>query len=178
MAGGNATPEARIQIDSDEAFQRLLLRVAAKAAERTDPGSLIRLFCQLTREFFQCSAVCFWRRHEGDEFVGEQVEGERAEGFIGLRLLPQQSGILADVVRSRRTAFANRIRSNPFPSAREFDARSLMFAPLVVLDEIIGVATFLHDSENDFFNDDLAAKATVLAGQLGSLLEAARLGEG
>ena len=177
MAGGNATPEARIQIDSDEAFQRLLLRVAAKAAERTDPGSLIRLFCQLTREFFQCSAVCFWRRHEGDEFVGEQVEGERAEGFIGLRLLPQQSGILADVVRSRRTAFANRIRSNPFPSAREFDARSLMFAPLVVLDEIIGVATFLHDSENDFFNDDLAAKATVLAGQLGSLLEAARLVE-
>src|ERR1700678_1503808 len=112
MAGGNATPEPRIQIDSDEAFQRLLLRVAAKAAERTDSSSLMQLFCQLTREFFQCSAVCFWRRHEGDEFVGEQAEGALAEGFIGRRLLPQQSRILAEVVRSRRTAFADRMRSD------------------------------------------------------------------
>ena len=56
-------------------------------------------------------------------------------------------------------------------------ARSLMAAPLVVFDEVIGAATFLHDSDDEFFNEDLAAKATILAGQLGSLLEATRLGE-
>jgi two-component system NtrC family sensor kinase len=52
-----------------------------------------------------------------------------------------------------------------------------MAAPLVVFDEVIGAVTFLHDSDDGFFNEDLAAKATILAGQLGSLLEATRLGE-
>src|SRR6202040_1455591 len=52
-----------------------------------------------------------------------------------------------------------------------------MAAPLVVFDEVIGAVTFLHDSEDEFFNEDLAAKATILAGQLGSLLEATRMVE-
>ncbi|MGA8272505.1 MAG: PAS domain S-box protein [Candidatus Sulfotelmatobacter sp.] len=138
---------------------------------------MIQLFCRLTREFIQCSGVCFWRRHDGDELVGEQADGVLGEGFIGLRPLPQQSVILSEVVRSRRTAFANRVGSDTFPAAKEFDVRSLMVSPVVVFDEVIGVTTFLHDSRNDFFSEDLAAKATVLAGQLGSLLEAARLGE-
>ena len=43
--------------------------------------------------------------------------------------------------------------------------------------EVIGAVTFLHDSIDDFFNEDLAAKATILAGQLGSLLEATRLSD-
>jgi len=47
----------------------------------------------------------------------------------------------------------------------------------MVFNEVIGAVTFLHDSNDDFFNEDLAAKATILAGQLGTLLEAARLGE-
>ena len=59
--------------------------------------------------------------------------------------------------------------------AAEFQARSIMAAPLVVSNESIGAAVFLHCSDPDFFNPDLAAKATILAGQLGSLLEANRL---
>src|SRR6266567_629961 len=61
--------------------------------------------------------------------------------------------------------------------ATEFEARSLLAAPLMVFNEVIGAATFLHDSNDDFFNEDIAAKATILAGQLSSLLEAARLSE-
>ena len=53
----------------------------------------------------------------------------------------------------------------------------MMAAPLVVSKEVIGRGFFLHDSDHDFFNDDLAAKATILGGQLGSLLEASRLTE-
>jgi two-component system NtrC family sensor kinase len=52
-----------------------------------------------------------------------------------------------------------------------------MAAPLVVFDEVIGALTFLHDSEEEFFDEDLSAKATILAGQLGSLLEATRMAE-
>ena len=172
------SPQGQAVPGSDEAFQKLLLRIAAKAAERADSASLIQLFCAATREFFKVSGVYFWRRHAGDELVGEQADGKLAERFIGLRLLPQQSAVTADAVRNRRTIFVNKVETSPtFPAARQFEARSMMAAPLVVFDEVIGAATFLHDSDDAFFNEDLAAKATILAGQLGSLLEATRLGE-
>jgi PAS domain S-box-containing protein len=180
MAEGNSTPSLgdRAHVSSDDAFQKLLLRIAAKAAERADAASLIQLFCRASREFFQVSGVYFWRRHSGDELVGEQADGKMAERFIGLRLLPQQSAVTGDAVRVRRTIFVNRVQPSPtFPAASQFEARSLMAAPLVVFDEVIGAATFLHDSNEEFFNDDLAAKATILAGQLGSLLETTRLSE-
>jgi len=179
MIEGNSTPPPEISAlpNSDDAFQKLLLRIAARAAERADSSSLIQLFCRATREFFQVSGVYFWRRQSGDELVGEQADGKLAERFIGLRLLPHHSAVTAEAVRSRRTIFANQIESRTFSAAREFEARSLMAAPLVVFNEVIGAATFLHDSDEGFFDEDLAAKATILAGQLGSLLEATRLGE-
>jgi PAS domain S-box-containing protein len=180
MTQGNSTPSTETDAfpNSDDAFQKLLLRIAAKAAERADPGSLIHLFCRASREFFQASGVYFWRRHSGDELVGEQADGKLAERFIGIRLLPQQGAVTTEAVRSRRTIFINQMKlSTTVPVLRQFEPRSLMAAPLVVFDEVIGAATFLHDSDEGFFNEDLAAKATILAGQLGSLLEATRLGE-
>jgi PAS domain S-box-containing protein len=180
MAEVNSTlsSEGRTSSGSDDAFQKLLLRIADKAAERCGAASLIQFFCQATREFFQVSGVYFWRRRAGDELVGEQADGKLAERFIGIRLLPEQSAITAEAVRSRRTIFVNQVQSSQsLPVLSQFEARSLMAAPLVVFGEVIGSATFLHDSEEGFFNEDLAAKATILAGQLGSLLEATRLGE-
>src|SRR5258708_8884989 len=170
--------EGRASHGSDEAFKKLLLGIAGKAAERPNSAALIQLFCAAPREFFQVSGVYFWRRHAGDELIGEQADGKLADRFIGLRLLPQQSAVTAEAVRNRRTIFVNQVQATPtFPAARQFEARSMMAAPLVVFDEVIGAATFLHDSDEGFFNEDLAAKATILAGQLGSLLEATRLGE-
>jgi two-component system NtrC family sensor kinase len=162
---------------ADETFQKLLLRIAARAGERTDAKALIQLFCQATREFFQVSGVYFWRCYPGDELVGEQAEGKLAERFSGLRVRPDQSAVTAEAVRQRRTIFGNHIQSATFPAAQEYGARSLMAAPLLVSNEVMGAVTFLHDSIADFFNEDLAAKATILAGQLGSLLEATRLGD-
>jgi PAS domain S-box-containing protein len=162
---------------SDEGFQKLLLRIAAKASERSGADALIQWFCQATREFFQVSGVYFWRCDFSDELVGAQAAGKLAERFVGIRLLPDQSAVTAEAVRQRRTIFANHVESAAFAAATEFEAQSLLAAPLMVFNEVIGAATFLHDSNNDFFNEDIAAKATILAGQLGSLLEAARLGE-
>ena len=177
---GNSKPlaEDRAISNSDEAFQKLLLRIAATASGRPDATALIQLFCAASREFFQVSGVYFWRRHAGDELVGEQADGKLAGSFAGLRLLPRQSVVTAEAVRSRRTIFVNHVECNPaFPAVVQFEAKSMMAAPLVVFDEVIGAATFLHDADEEFFNEDLAAKATILAGQLGSLLEATRLGE-
>jgi len=177
VSSSNVPPVARTFSGSDEGFQKLLLRIASKSGERSDPKTLIQLFCRACREFFEVSGVYFWRCHTSEELVGEQADGKLAERFVGLRLRPDQSTVTADAVRQRRTIFANHVHSTAFPVARDFEARSLLAAPLVVFNEVIGAVTFLHDSKDDFFDEDLAAKATILAGQLGSLLEAARLGE-
>ena len=133
------------------------MRIASKAAERADSAALIQLFCQATREFFQVSGVYFWRRHPGDELIGEQADGKMAASFPGMRLLSRQSAVTADAVHTRRTIFVNRVQSVNFPLAQQFEARSLMAAPLVVFNEVIGAATFLHDSEEVFFDDSGAA---------------------
>ncbi len=164
-------------LPNDEEFQKLLLRIAGRAAERADAPALIHFFCSAALEFFGVSGVYFWRQL-GHELVGEQAEGKLAERFIGLRLRPQHSAVTAEAVRTRRTVFVNHLPADAvFAAAREFEARSLMAAPLVVFDEVIGAVTFLHDSDEEFFNEDVAAKATIMAGQLGSLLEATRLSE-
>jgi two-component system NtrC family sensor kinase len=171
------SPDSNIHPGSDEGFQKLLLRIAGKATGRSQAGALIQLFCEAAREFFQVSGVYFWRCHSSDELLGEHADGKMADRFVGMRLRSDQSAVTSEAVRQRRTIFANHITSPTFAAAAQFEARSLMAAPLVVLNEVIGAVTFLHDSNDEFFNEDLAAKATILAGQLGSLLEAARLGE-
>ena len=162
-------------IGQEDAFQSLLLNLSKRAASEADPAALIRYFCRATREFFQVSGVYFWRRRDDGEFVGEEADGVQHERFRGLRLQACESAVTADAVRSRRTIFLNQIEAERYPLAAEFHACSMMAAPLVVLNEVIGAATFLHDSIPNFFNTDLAAKATILTGQLGSLFEATRL---
>jgi PAS domain S-box-containing protein len=177
-AGPPVVPgERSLTQGADEGFQRFLLRFAAEAVEFSDVDSLVRFFCRVTREFFEVSGVYFWRRDFADELVGNQADGKLAERFVGLRMRPDQSAVTAEAVRQRRAIFANRVQSIEFPAATEFAARSLLAVPLMVFNEVIGAATFLHDASDDFFNEDRAAKATILAGQLGGLLEAARLRE-
>ena len=179
VSGGSPVipPENNLTPGSDEGFQKLLLRIAEKASERCEENALIHLFCQATREFFELSCVYFWSCESWDELVGEQADGKMAERFVGIRLRPDQSAVTAEAVRQRRTIFTNHVKSAAFPAATQFEARSLLAAPLMVFNEVIGAVTFLHDSNDDFFNEDIAAKATILAGQLSSLLEAARLSE-
>ena len=176
LGGSSSIPSGSNPQPGDD-FQKLLLQLAAKASERADSHSLIQFFCRAAREFFQVTGVYFWRHDTGEELVGQQADGKLAEKFIGMRLRPQDSAVTAEAVRRRRTIFSNHIHTAMFPAAAQFEARSLMAAPLVVFNEVIGAATFLHDADETFFNDDLAAKATILAGQLGSLLEATRLRE-
>jgi two-component system NtrC family sensor kinase len=171
-----ASQEATGTVESEERFQKLLLRIANQAAERADSQGLIHLFCQAAREFFQVSGVYFWRWQAQEVLVGEQADGKMAQHFAGMRMRPEESAVVAQAVRLRRTLFVNHLDSTDFPVAHEFAAKSILAAPLVVWNDILGALTFLHDSDDDFFNDDLAAKATILAGQLGSLIEAARVG--
>ncbi len=169
------TPERSLAPGSDDSFQKLLLRIATEAGEKSDADSLIRLFCQASRQFFRVSGVYFWRCQPGNELVGELGEGNLAEDFVGTRLLARQSAATADAVRQRRTIFANHLQGAADPFVAQFGARAVMVAAVVVFNEVIGTVTFLHDTDDTFFNEDMVSKATILAGQLGSVLEATRL---
>ncbi|HKS75149.1 MAG TPA: GAF domain-containing protein, partial [Terriglobales bacterium] len=159
---------------SEDSFQRLLLKFSAAAAEGTDPAALIRLFCTATREFFQVDGAYYWQCVSKDELVGAEADGLMAEGFRGARLTADQSAVAADAVRKRKTVFLNHVDPSRYTLAAEFHAKSLMSAPLIVSNEVVGAAVFIQTSDTVFTEDD-AAKATILAGQLGSLLEANRL---
>ena len=162
---------------SDVAFQRLLLKFSDAAAQGTPAQDLIRLFCQAAREFFQVDGTYFWQRVSADELLGAEADGVMADRFRGTRVNASQNSvaIAAEAIQQQKTVYENRLDPARYLMAAEYRARSIMAAPLVVSHEAMGAAVFLHCSDPDFFNPDMAAKATILAGQLGSLLEASRL---
>jgi PAS domain S-box-containing protein len=162
---------------SEPAFQALLLRFSAAAASGMDSSELIRLFCRETREFFQVDGAYLWRVMSEDELVGAEADGFMAADFRGRRLLSAESAVAMDAVREHRATYVHHVDPLRYRMAGEFRARSLMSAPLVVANDVIGAVVFLHTSNSEFFDQDMAAKATILATQLGSLLEARRLSE-
>jgi len=177
MRVGNSTVLDRPLPRTDDRFQRLLLRFSEAAARGTAEADLIQLFCRTTREFFRVDGVYFWRFVSADELLGAEADGLLAERFRGRRMKADQSAVAMDAVRQRRTTYNNDPDPERYPMAAEFGAKSLMSAPLVVANEVMGAAVFLHSSQSGFFHEDAAAKATILAGQLGSLLEASRLNQ-
>ncbi len=162
---------------SDTGFENLLLLLSAKAAERIHPNLLIRFFCRLTCEHFHLVGVYFWRCQSEEELIGEEASGKMEDRCRGMRLGASESSAAADAVRQRRTVFANGLSASSFPAAMDLQVASLLAAPVIVLNDVIGAITFVHDSDSEFFSGDIAAKITLLAGHLGSLLESARLGE-
>jgi two-component system NtrC family sensor kinase len=158
---------------TEEALRQLRTRLSARAEETSDSGSLIHFFCQVTRGFFHCAGVYFWRLLPAGELLGEHADGKLAATFAGLRLLPPQGGIMANALHAQRTFFENQLPQFAVPVLQPYEPRSLMASAVTVSHEVIGAITFLHDSEDSHFTEDSAAQATILVRQLGSLLEAA-----
>lgn len=160
---------------SGDAFQKLLLNLTRHADERVDGSALIHLFCRESRTFFQVEGVHFWRCLGASELVWEQGDGIAVERFLGMRLRAGESRLLAEAVRERRAVFSNQV---PAGSAEaEFVSRGVLATPVAVSGEIAGVLVFLHDHDSAPFDEDFAAKATLLAAELGKLLGVARVRE-
>jgi PAS domain S-box-containing protein len=175
MQAGETTVLEDFGPHSDEAFQKLLLSFSAAAARGTVPADLIAVFCKTAREFFRVPGVYFWRCVGKDELLGVEADGLMSEQFRGTHLRAGQSDAAMEAVRSRRTVCINNLDALRYPMAAQYRARSLMAAPLVVANEVVGATVYLHDADPEYFTDDFVAKATILAGQLGSLVEASRL---
>src|ERR1700680_2419538 len=132
---------------SDDAFQKLLLRFSEALAQEPRASALIRLFCQATRAFFQVDGTYFWRCDSAQELVGAEADGLMAAAFLGRRLRARDSAVAIDAGRQRRTVWVNDPAPGRYSIADEFHAKSLMAAPLVVSNEVIGAAVFLQASE-------------------------------
>ena len=160
---------------AEDTFQHLLLELSWAAAQGGDSSSLVEFFCAETRKFLRVSGAYYWRLEENEGLIAVGADGHLAERFRAARLQLSEAAVATDAVRRRQTCYVNHLDSQQYAMAGEFGARALMAAPVVLFGKVTGVAVFLHNSDPDFFQPDLAAKVTILAAQLGSLLEYVRL---
>jgi two-component system NtrC family sensor kinase len=129
----------------------------------------------LTREFFHTSGVYFWSRTSEGGLLGAEADGFQAERFRGLKLPPEDSSVSSEAVRNRRAIFVNDVDVAGYPRLAEYRAQAVLAVPLLVAGEVTGAVEVVHDAAGARFDDDSSAKATILAAQLGSALEALRL---
>ncbi len=155
-------------------LQNLVLGLGREASRRVDRGGLIQFFCREVRSFFQLEGVHLWRLKGADELAWEQGDGTRIERFLGKKVHAERSKLLWEAVRERGTVFNNQLPTDS--GEAELGVRAILAAPVTVSKEVIGVVTFLDDSEEPVFNESFAAKASLLATELGNLLETASLG--
>jgi two-component system NtrC family sensor kinase len=158
----------------DDAFQKLLLEFSGAAAKGLSAPEILHLFCRSTRAYFEVSGVYVWYFTAPDQLVGAEADGWMAERFRNARLKTSESPVAGEAIRRKKAVCANSLNSSHSISG-EFNAKSMMAVPVVVFNEVIGAAMFLHASDPSFFDQGHSAKATILAGQLGSFLEAQRL---
>ena len=162
---------------ADDRFQELLLEFSNAAARGLSVEEILNFFCQSTCRYFGVSGSYVWNLVPPDQLVGAAASGWMADRFQTARLKTHDSAIASEAIRKKRALYVNGLNTAAYPMAAEFQARSLMAAPLVAFNEVIGAAVFLHNSDAHFFTPDHAAKATILAAQLGSYLEASRFAE-
>ncbi|HKW18185.1 MAG TPA: PAS domain S-box protein [Terriglobales bacterium] len=164
------------QKNSDDArFQELLLEFSSAASRISAPAELLRLFCRVANSYFGVSGTYIWHFIPPDQLVAAAADGWMAAHILHRRLKTSQSAVAVEAIQNRRAVFANSPDTSRYPMAAEFQVKAVLAAPLIVSNEVIGAVVLVHNSEGAFFNQEHAARATILAAQLSSLLEAARL---
>jgi PAS domain S-box-containing protein len=166
---GRILSEPNADTLSANAFQKLVSGLSSEASRRIDPTGLIQFFCREVRAFFHLEGVHLWRCQGLEEIVWEQGDGIRVERFLGKKIRMEESKLLTEAVRERRAVFSNEVRSGSYDA--DFGIRGMLAVRVALDAESTGVLTFLHDSEDAVFDEDFAKKATLLANELGNLLE-------
>jgi two-component system NtrC family sensor kinase len=118
-----------------------------------------------------------WHFLPPDQLLGSEAEGWMAERFRNARLRTNDSTVATEAIHKKKPVYFNGLNGAKYPLAAEYNARAAMAVPLIVSNEVLGAAVFLHDSDSNFFTPDHVAKASILATQLGGFLEAVRLSE-
>lgn len=161
----------------DDSFQKLLLGFSGTAAKAATSAELLNTFCREVRSYFQVSAVFVWQFLPPDELAGAEADGWRASEYRNARLKLNESMVVSEAIRKKRAVYFNGLNSAKQRLTVEASAQSAMAVPLIVSNEVLGAAVFVHNSDPQFFTPDHINKASILASQLGGFLEAKRLSE-
>jgi len=159
----------------EDVFQRMLLRLTRSAPE-CDPVTLVAGFCREALASFQVSGAYYWRL-AGDVLVSDGAAGHLAERLPTQRVRLEDADIAAQAVLERETFFINNLDGSSLPLTSSFQARSAMAVPLRVAGEVVGAVVFLHIADPEFFNTEMATRASIAAAHLGVLFEAVRMGQ-
>ena len=169
--------QTRADVSEDDSFQKLLLTFTSAAAQALSSAEILKTFCRAAGGYFQVSGTYVWHLLPPDQMIGAAADGWMADRFQNTRLSADESAIASQAILSKKAVYFNAINPAHDAMAAEYDAKSMMAVPLLLSNEVIGAAVFLHTTEPHFFRPDDLAKASILAAQLGSFLEALRLSE-
>ncbi len=161
----------------NDSFQDFLLEFSAAATRVVSSAEILKLFCREARNYFQVSGTYVWQLVPPDLLSGVEADGWMAANFRGSHLRSHESAIANEAVLKRECLYINGLDTSRYPMAAEFRVRSIMAVPLILSNEVLGAAVFVHTADTDFFRPNQAAQASILATQLGGLLESARLSE-
>jgi PAS domain S-box-containing protein len=159
----------------DDSFQKFLLAFSNTAAQATSSAEILKIFCAATRAYFQVSGAYVWQRLDPGQMVGVEADGWMSDRFRSSRLSDSENAITNQAVHRKQAVYFNAIHSSADAMAAEYGAQSMLAVPLMIHNEVIGAAVFLHTTDSHFFSPDQLSKASILAAQLGSFLEAQRL---
>ena len=109
--------------------------------------------------------------------VGAECDAADAAAFRGIRRHPGDASIAMDAVQKRRPIFVNNLDAARYPWIVSCAAHSALAAPLLVSGEVAGAITFLRSAPQVGFDESDLARATIIAAQLGTALEALRLNQ-
>ena len=161
----------------DDSFQKLLLVFSNTAARAKSSAEILKIFCSTTRSYFQVSGAYVWQLLAPGQMSGAEADGWMADRFRNARLKESENAIANQAVHRKKAVYFNAIHPSADPMAAEYSAQSMLAVPLMIHNEVIGAAIFLHTTDPHFFKPDHLAKVSILAAQLGSFLEAERLAE-
>ena len=124
------------------------------------------------------SGAYFWNRTSEEELVGADADGNEAQRFRGTRLLRAETPSIAwEAIREHRPVRAGPADVGRYPFLTEHGASAAIAVPLLVAGEVAGAIAFVCTDHGAIFDEDATAKITILAGQLGTALEALRLNQ-
>ena len=162
----------------DDSLEHLLLGLSAACAQGRPVADLITLFCRESRKLFALDGVYYWKVERPNRLVSLAADGHLADKFLTTNLTLSDPAVAVEAVKAGHTVYVNHIDPKKYPLASAFHAAALMVAPLLVGGEALGAAVFLSRDSPACFNEEVAAKATILAAQLASLMANARLSAG
>src|SRR5450631_139004 len=169
--------QTRADVSEDDSFQKLLLTFSSAATQALSSAEILKIFCRAAGSYFQVSGTYVWHFLPPDQMIGAAADGWQADRFQSTRLSADESAIANQAIHHKKAVYFNAINPAHDAMAAEYEAKSIMAVPLMVSNEVIGAAVFLHTTEPHFFRPDHLTKASILAAQLGSFLEAMRLSE-